>query len=102
MKRLKPCWSWSGRPLLLSRVQVLERFPSDLKDRKTEGSGLAGPGLGRHQNVSTAEDQGNGLGLNVRWQPVERMDEEMYGKDQWERFSNERKMNEKASEMNKN
>ncbi len=63
-------------------MQILERFPSDLKDRKTEGSGLAGTGLGRHQNVSAAENQGNGLGLNVRWQAVERMDEEMNGKDQ--------------------
>ena len=58
--------------------QILERFPSDLKDRQTEGSGLPGPGLGRHQDVSAAENQGNGLGLNVRWQPVERMN----GKDQ--------------------
>jgi hypothetical protein len=41
-------------------MQIPERFPSDLKDRKT-------PGLGYHQDVATTEDEGNDFGLNVFW-----------------------------------
>jgi hypothetical protein len=53
------------KTLLKMNWQILERFPSDLKDRKREGFGLAGSGLGCHQDVTTTE--GNGFGLKIRW-----------------------------------
>lgn len=46
----------------------LQALPRNLENREAEGTGLPGACFGGEENVSAAENERDGLGLNVGWQ----------------------------------
>ena len=43
----------------------LQALPSNLEDGETEGTGLSRASFCGEENITAAENEGNGLGLNV-------------------------------------